>query len=148
MRLFIVVLTYLTVTTAAASQSKQPDLETTHHGVLHTRQQTLSNCIGGINDSSCWSVLNLTQWLSAWYNSTIHCTQEAAEKCIMSGETWTDAFLRIAQNITGGPSCVSLNRCQGDAPNSNQIRHDVTSIDAARYRYVCYNIYGKPTERI
>ena len=143
MHLFIIVLMCSMARISLGLQSQQTGLDNTHSGVLLARQASLSECINGIYDSSCWDVLDLTGWLYVWYNSTPPCPPDVSGNCIAPDETWTDAFLRIAQNITGGPSCVDLYACQGDAPNSNQIRTDVTSTEAARYRYVCYNIYGK-----
>ena len=111
---------------------------------LLTRETPESRCILGIYDSSCWRILNLSDWLSNWNSTTPPCVTETdtSARCRAAGEAWTTTFLRIAQNITGGPDCVLLDACLGDSPNSNQIRKDIDSLEAARYRYVCYNIYG------
>ena len=109
---------------------------------------TIPRCIHAVYDSSCWDTLGLTQWLNVWNNITLPCTIEEinisnVSHCRQPSEVWTHSFLRIAQNITGGPSCTKTNACLGDSPTSKQIRTDVDSLTAARYRHVCYNIYGE-----
>ena len=149
MMFFAVVMLIGAVTNAVTGiQSQQPNKEDSNHNMLQTRQKAQTNCVLGIYSSSCWDALDLTNWLSNWYLTTLPCAEEtkiAATHCRTTEETWTDTFLRVAQNITGGPSCVELNACLGDSPNSKEIRQDVNSVEAARYRYVCYNIYGNMT---
>lgn len=48
--------------------------------------------------------------------------------------------LRIAQNVTGGSGCTELNACLDNPPTSKDIMIS-DAVEAARYRYICYNIW-------
>ncbi|KAI9703382.1 MAG: hypothetical protein M1836_007950 [Candelina mexicana] len=103
-----------------------------------------SNCILGVNDPACWEYLGITRWLRQWHESLKACpTGELIDtrNCQVAGEPWTSTFLRFAQNNTGGSGCTELNACLDNPPTSNDIVVSDPD-DAARYRYVCYNIYA------
>ena len=100
------------------------------------------DCIYGIYDAKCWDVLNLTNWLTDWYQTTPICSTGDTRRCRAPNEAWTTTLLRIALNITGGPDCTNLNACEGNPPGSNEIV-GFNDTEAARYRYVVYNIYSQ-----
>lgn len=106
------------------------------------RDDPTIDCVDGIYNTSCWETLNLTSWLTNWYQTVPNCTTGDTRECRAPDEAWTTTFLRIALNITGGPDCTVLTACLGDAPSSNQII-GLNATEAAKYRYVAYNIYSQ-----
>ena len=114
---------------------------------LPAKRDPVSDCVTAIPSPECWEVLNVSNWLQEWYNTTPSCQPRslATANCRSLNETWTDTFLRMAENVTGGLSCVELDQCLENPPTSKDIRIDVDSVDAARYFYVIYNIYGNPS---
>ena len=119
--------------------------DTDFGGNIVIRAGPSPDCIYGVNDYACWSSLNLSSWLRQWYGDLKYCPQDNfvdTRHCRVAGEPWTSTFLRMAQSNTGGSGCTELNACLDDPPTSN----DIVASDpeeAARYRYVCFNIYGK-----
>ena len=109
-----------------------------------------ASCIVGIYDPACWEVLDLTTWLKKWHLKLPVCPSGDfidTSKCQVSNEPWTSTFLRFPLNNTGGSGCTELNSCLDNAPTSRDIAiSDV--VEAARYRYVCYNIYGRSLAKI
>ena len=104
-----------------------------------------ASCTNGVYDPACWKTLGLSAWLTDWYERLKPCPTGSnidTRTCHIAGESWTTTFLRIAQNITGGPGCTKLNACLDNPPTSRDIFFP-DAVEAARYRYVCYNIYGK-----
>ena len=111
---------------------------------LDIRQGPLINCVDGVYNADCWYHLDLTNWLNAWYLDTPICEESRnldTRHCRLEGEPWTTAFLRIAQNDTGGSGCTKLNACLDNPPNLEDVIFS-NATEAAQYRYVCYNIYG------
>ena len=112
---------------------------------LDSREMPHPSCTVGTYNSACWQSLNLSAWLTEWYQQLRICPDVEnvdTRNCRSINEPWTTAFLRIAQNITGGSGCTELNACIDNPPTSKDINF-VDAIEAARYRYICYNIYGK-----
>ena len=103
------------------------------------------DCRVGVYNSACWEALNVSDWLTKWYQTLKPCPDGYnvdTRACHVTDEPWTTTFLRFAQNGTSGSGCTELNACLDNPPTSNDIKIcDPT--EAARYRYVCYNIYGK-----
>ena len=114
-------------------------------GSVEARTQSAANCIDGIYDIACWDRLDIPKWLPKWYDGVPECKgtyNVDTFHCRAEGEPWTSTFLRMALNVTGGLGCTELFACQDNPPTSKDIISSEGTMDAARYRYVCYNIYG------
>ena len=104
-----------------------------------------SSCTVGIYDPLCWQSLNMSAWLRDWYQRLETCPSGNnidTRACRPVDEPWTTTFLRVAQNITGGPGCTELNAYIDNPPTSKDIQFPDAE-EAARYRYVCYIMHGK-----
>ena len=109
-----------------------------------SEEDSQPNCLLGIYDPDCWQDLDLSDWLRKWHQNLQPCSHEHnvdTRNCQPAGEPWTTTFLRIAQNVTDSSGCTELNACLDNPPTSKDIVFQKAD-EAARYRYICYNIYG------
>ncbi len=107
--------------------------------VLQPLQSRQDSCIDGRNghNSSCWSSLNLAQYLTHWKQTTpVGCDDPA---CCKSTETWSRCFVRLATNGNDDDDCAMIGGCtaieRGPYPVDASIAREVD--------YIVHNIYGR-----
>jgi len=86
-------------------------------------------------DSSCWTKLNLTSYLTHWNETTPSGCDDPA--CCRSTESWSQCFIRLAGNGTDQDNCSQIGGCVSSDPTSLPVDASV----AHEVRYIVLNIY-------
>ncbi len=146
--LVVVALTAVSSTTASPISTLSHYFRSPTLGEGHTlRKRQRVNCynIRSAFDSSCWGVLDLSDWLNnpttGWNHTHPPCdmTQDSSQCCV-AGEPWTTCFLRLGHG-TGGSDCSQINvqTCSLD------LHQSVNDTVAVQYHYVMKTIYSIKT---
>ena len=97
-------------------------------------------------DESCWSTLDLTNWLNNW-NKTVpkcHGSDDGSKCCGPSNqpnEPWTTCFLRLSLG-DADYDCTELNQ-KACSLEGFKLDSSVNGSSVAQTRYIIRNIYGK-----
>ena len=86
-------------------------------------------------DSSCWTDLNLTSYLTQWNTTTpVGCDDPT---CCRETELWSQCFIRLASNGTDHDDCSQIGGCTSSDPSN----FPVDSSIAPEVGYIVHNIY-------
>lgn len=90
--------------------------------------------------SSCWTTLDIPQYLDNWIKTTPNCERNGGDgsSCCTVDEAWSTCFLRLAHGVAGADcSEISAPTCSWDPTLASNLPPAIKP----QVRYVVRNIY-------
>ena len=93
-------------------------------------------------ESSCWTSLGLTDYLTDWRAPSVCTDQNFGVDCCNPNEIWSTCFLRLGTGHAGY-NCSQIQVNTNNCAFSDQLAPNLTSDNRAQVRYILKTMFSK-----